>query len=713
MLTNGAGAVFFRGPFDGIDLDVYFTENAALDGAGLFLLGAGQVVLQGVRFYRNRARRNGGGLCLLASLPSGQTTLQTNYFASNAARRGGAVYVDSVSNFELYSVDDDKSVFVRNRALAGGAIHVRPSSPINNVVRIRHAVFRGNEAVQTISDAGIDRLDLPDVQIETTALGRRLLFLRTLSQEKEPESRTEDVLLDPKSFDACHPGGGGAVCVLATQVPEQAPVEIEVSDVIMTRNKAFVGGALFAATPKEEDWIATCASEGTAVESLTSKPCKSFGISSTTFTSNKASAAGGALFVSHPVSAYVDTSENGGGGGFVQLSAISPDEWNALSANTVEKGGFGKDIASNAASLVIRKPDVTAGALLVEGHNSGDDLPTIQLDIHDVFGQTVRGGIKDANMSVSIESVIISGQRVASADSGSVVLSKATAIGNASIHSLMFVPRDNPGAVILQHISIRQCTAGESKIEIDSTRHICDPCDQEQFGFNYSYPCDGCPDNARCSGKAVLIPVSGYWHSTPYSPIMHECILEEACQYKGRRKRLEAYYKEPASLVLSHATVSNEDYPQCAEEYTGPLCGSCAKGYGHVIDGECVECRQVWLTAILICIVCFWTLFLLISTARAAFDTIREMHDMRLVRALTMNTARGGMQSSGKSQISMRPSKRASRQHVSMNRQPPDSHAAGYFHKIAAAVHEQDVCAVHHLKGMKWRRTSRQAVRVR
>ena len=689
MLTNGAGAVFFKGPFDGIDLDVYFTENAALDGAGLFLLGAGQVVLQGVRYYRNRAGRNGGGLCLLASLPSGQTTLQTNYFESNAARRGGAVYVDSVSNFELYSVDDGRNAFVRNRALAGGAIHVRPSSPINNLVRIRQAVFRGNEAVRTIRDAGIDRLDLPDVQIETTALGRRLLFLRTLMQEKTPESTVEDVLLDPESFDACHPGGGGAVCVLATQVPEQAPVEIEISDVTMTRNKAFVGGAVFAATPEEEDWIATCASEGTAVESLTSKPCKSFAISSTAFTSNKATAAGGALFVSHPASAYVDASENGR---FVQLSGISPAEWNALSANAVEKGGFGEDIATRAASLVIRRPDVTAGALLVEGHNSGDDLPTIQLDVQDVFGQTVRGGISDANMSVSIDSVIISGQRVATAESGSVVFSKATAIGNASIHSLTFVPRDGQADVVLEQISIRQCFAGESKIEIDDTRHICDPCDQEQFGFNYSYPCDGCPDNARCSGKAVLIPVSGYWHSTPYSPIMHECLLEEACQYKGRRKRLEAYYKESASLVPSQATVSNEEYPQCAEEYTGPLCGSCVKGYGHVIDGECVECRQVWLTAILIGVVCLWTLFLLVSTARAAFDTIREMHDMRLVRALTMNTARGGMKTGGKSQIGMRPSQRGRGLRSSMPRQPTDSHTGGYPGRLPLPLMSKTCC---------------------
>lgn len=634
MLTNGAGAIFLKGPFQGIDLDVFFTENAALDGGGMFLLGAGQVVLQNVRYLRNRAARNGGALCLIASLPSGQTTLQSNFFRGNSARRGGGIFVDGVSNFQIFVVDGGINEFIKNKALAGGAIHVRPSSQVNNIVRISDAEFNGNEAVLTAKEAEINRLDLPDVEVETTALGRRLHFHRTLTQVSEKEI-PQTVLLDTDSLDACHPGGGGAMCLLTAQVPERAPVEIMISDVNLRENSAYVGGAIFAATSTDDDWIAACDSDGSAVESLTSRPCRSFSIFKTEFRSNTAGAAGGGLFVSHPQTVYISTA---GKRELVQLSSL-PISAEIFRNNAVEKGGFGDNVASNAASMIVKNPKVPDGELLIVGHNSGDELPEIKLELLDVFNQTVTRGIRDAAMSVSVNSSVVSGQRVATAENGQVIFSKVTALGRPVEHPIVFVADSELTASVRHRFSIRQCIVGESRVD---DKNICDVCDEEFFGFNYTFTCDGCPDNARCEGAAVLVPIFGYWHSTPYSPIMHECLLEDACKYRNRRARLTEFYSDPASLIPSNETVSDEIYPQCAEEYTGPLCGSCIKGYGHVSDGECVECRHVWLTAILIAIVCLWTLFLLVSTAKAAFDTIREMHDMRMVRVLTMNTGRGG-----------------------------------------------------------------------
>jgi len=121
--------------------------------------------------------------------------------------------------------------------------------------------------------------------------------------------------------------------------------------------------------------------------------------------------------------------------------------------------------------------------------------------------------------------------------------------------------------------------------------------------------------------------------------------LEEACTFKGRKRKLGAFFKDPSQLEVDNRTFENLEYEQCSEGYEGILCGSCADDYGHVVDGECVECKDLWVTALLIGIVCIWTLILLISTARQAFDTIREMNDMRLVRVLTISTDRGSRSS--------------------------------------------------------------------
>eukprot|EP00210_Caulerpa_lentillifera_P007389 g7062.t1 len=639
MLTNGAGAFLFIGPSIEIERDIYFIDNSALDGGGIFLLGAGQVVFQNVRFDGNRAQRNGGGICLIESLPSGRTTIQASFFKRNGARRGGALYVDSVANLDIIVTDNDsQNTFIQNRALAGGALHIRPSSQVNNLIKIRHSNFIRNQAVQSEREAQIDFLNIPDVKVEISALGRRLLFHRSLAQSPKEQEDVQmaptKTLLDPNSLDACTPGGGGAICLLVAQVPERAPIEVIVSENEFNGNQARVGGALFLATNADEDWIPICDSSGSAMESLTSKPCKAMSISQVNFINNRARFAGGAIFISNPMSVYFDRLGNGQ---YISLDTLSSKD-SIFQDNAIQSRGFGPNIASNAASMVITRPITSNGELLFQGHNSGKELEGgIELVLLDIYNQVVSNGISDSVMSVNIDSSIISGQRVASAKNGVVNFTRVIARGQPRHHLLVFEPNSLTIKSIQRKFSIRQCFPGEFRID---DQNICDECREEYFGFNYTYNCDGCPDNAICPGAATLVPKNGYWHSTPFSPIMHECIMEDACSYKDREKKLRDFFKDPSQLEVENRTFNNEDYPQCAEEYEGILCGSCSKGHGHVVDGECIECQDVWLTALLIGIVCIWTLFLLISTARQAYDTIREMQDVNLVRVMTISGAR-------------------------------------------------------------------------
>ncbi|GFR52977.1 hypothetical protein Agub_g15666 [Astrephomene gubernaculifera] len=43
--------------------------------------------------------------------------------------------------------------------------------------------------------------------------------------------------------------------------------------------------------------------------------------------------------------------------------------------------------------------------------------------------------------------------------------------------------------------------------------------------------CFACPDNANCTGGAVVAPVPGYWHSAANSTAMHACLNPAACRY--------------------------------------------------------------------------------------------------------------------------------------------------------------------------------------
>ncbi len=90
--------------------------------------------------------------------------------------------------------------------------------------------------------------------------------------------------------------------------------------------------------------------------------------------------------------------------------------------------------------------------------------------------------------------------------------------------------------------------------------------------------CDACPtDTASCdyTGKsdedvpvgAVVVPLAGYWHSSPLSPQIHVCPVEAACT-ESSRVLLTQYQKD---LVYGNRTLNVTEYNQlqCNDGYTG------------------------------------------------------------------------------------------------------------------------------------------------
>ncbi len=182
--------------------------------------------------------------------------------------------------------------------------------------------------------------------------------------------------------------------------------------------------------------------------------------------------------------------------------------------------------------------------------------------------------------------------------------------------------------------STRECFPGEIE-----SGYECQPCLMDQYSFNTSSKCRDCEKHATCSSGSSLVPVDGYWHSTPFSPQFHECITREACKRTDRETALTAYYEDSekisAEIATLNAYISNEhgmmqrpsydDYNQCSAGYKGILCGACEAGYGHSAGGECIKCpnrgRSIRLT---ITSVAFNFVFLLLEV-RSKYKAYRNI----------------------------------------------------------------------------------------
>ena len=96
--------------------------------------------------------------------------------------------------------------------------------------------------------------------------------------------------------------------------------------------------------------------------------------------------------------------------------------------------------------------------------------------------------------------------------------------------------------------------------------------------------CDACPEGAQCFGGERVVPKNGYYHSSPRSYQFHECISNKACTYEGRIEKLENL----RSGIENHYINA-----QCADGYTGVLCGSCADGFIRSGIADCRKCASL------------------------------------------------------------------------------------------------------------------------
>ena len=526
--------------------------------------------------------------------------------------------------------------------MAGGAIYYRASNLVRNRFHFSRVEFVKNRVHSTLSLVHEKPLNYPGVD------GSEGSFLQTDRAESEAnEADAADyILLDTRSDQPCHPGGGGAVCAVLSGMADRTPVEFEVSHSNFTRNRAVVGGAFVVATETGVSWKSRCTPDGSAARAaLTTSPCRSSTLRDVRFERNRAEAAGGAIFATNLSDVFYSTeAREDAYPDFRPLSGGVVDE--RFTGNSVRESGYGADIAGKAVQLriVLPFPDPRTG-LLLRNQSSGSSSPLerIVVGVLDELGQVVRDGIVDSRFPIHADSSLpakdtssASGQVIVVPEGGIAEFKDLVLTARAGTYEVSFSVRRDGVEDATARVELRGCSLGEIFISYALT---CERCPPAMFAFHHnSFACLPCPDHVRCYGGASLFPTNGYWHSSPFSLASHKCIREDACSYSSREIKLQETRSEHLIEFFDRfnaeefPTYSNEEYEQCSPGYKGPVCGSCQNGYGQLNGKSCVECRSRMITATVVFVVGLWQLAFLAITIRSALVSIRDMNQMMAVQ---------------------------------------------------------------------------------
>lgn len=161
-------------------------------------------------------------------------------------------------------------------------------------------------------------------------------------------------------------------------------------------------------------------------------------------------------------------------------------------------------------------------------------------------------------------------------------------IADPGNYTLTFEPLDGHRLNLLPaelDLSVRHCSAGEANTSV--SRHgiaavagrahceVCRPGAVSLDPLSNNGNCIPCSvgEHANCTGVA-LIPTTGFWHSNPRSPLVHRCLVTEACENDAGRGAMQEW-------AVKHATrtIAELDLPPGSPVFDEYVDLQCATGY--------------------------------------------------------------------------------------------------------------------------------------
>ena len=298
-----------------------------------------------------------------------------------------------------------------------------------------------------------------------------------------------------------------------------------------------------------------------------------------TFSENTAETSGGAVFVQHPdILRYACSSRQ---------TEIPPIPYTADVLQELDvltsvhgicpkwtgnrAGKYGPTIASYAAKVLeFAERDITTGnsapikgnRLVATNHRSGDPLPIVQMEVLDGFGQGPPLGQQDDFIQATIRSPngFFSGSINMPLDEKRKGFPPISSLQRPGPYEI-YIDFSEPGLErFVIEVEVRLCKLGEV---IQEDGKLCASCSGSLYNFDLNASeCTACPENGNCAGNAIQ-PVRGYWHRSPCSANIKQCISTEACDFVDREKTMAMATETLESCELDERLAEDYARAQC------------------------------------------------------------------------------------------------------------------------------------------------------
>jgi hypothetical protein len=313
---------------------------------------------------------------------------------------------------------------------------------------------------------------------------------------------------------------------------------------------------------------------------------------------------------------------------------------------------FGGIITSGAADFIRIHATLTPplGSSAATGISSISSIKgTLSASMLDVSSlSVVSGQLLDGSNEVDTNGVQLSGLQQLSTSNGSLILAGLQLSGLPGTNTTLWITASDPTLMPASlPITLTSCSAGYMQLPGQ-----CRLCPVGTFSFSADEPlCSLCPAGASCNGT-LLVPGSGYWHSSPRSAQVHACLNPAACARDALKQQQlsdwQASHFGRGAIVGKRADHLAQELgmymqEQCAAGYTGRMCGTCAQDpaalaanrVSHgMVNGACMACGDRKTVTAMFVLVRLWDLALWAALTWLAWRAAKAW-----AQAVTLNPA--------------------------------------------------------------------------
>ena len=200
--------------------------------------------------------------------------------------------------------------------------------------------------------------------------------------------------------------------------------------------------------------------------------------------------------------------------------------------------------------------------LVSENHRSGDSLPVLLVEVSDGYGQSPALGEGDTFVQATVYSPndLFSGEFNVLVNEKRKHFPPISGFQRPGMYEIR-MNFNEPGLEPLSvEVKVRECRLGEF---VQENGALCVLCSGSQYNFDPDASmCQPCPENGNCTTD-VIHPNRGYWHRTPCSRHVQQCVSREACDFSGREDTLNELTNDMDTCKIEETLDRDYSEAQC------------------------------------------------------------------------------------------------------------------------------------------------------